>query len=926
MSGRIRQLAAGAALGVLAGAGSTAAAAREEVEPDVAVVLADGTRIASDEERFTLSRGEGGTRRYADSRGQLDLAASGGGGEGDGAKTVAVTNRGAEPLRLARVEVLVRRFSHDGSPGHVLPNGLHSWHNLDPALLVPGAPPQESWWTIALEEPPIAAGFLTARRAVGRFSLAAGEKAVILAAWQEGDGCELAPGETWTSDPLFLSTAPHPLAEMERFADLAAEANGARLALPNRATWCSWYAGWIREGMYATKDGLEAGIADTVPRVAALFGGRGGASMRIVDDSDAMPYGDWDDVTKALPGGFDRLVRRMAEHGVTPGIWLPVYWASDRSRLFRDHPDWLGRTPEDEILTRPLYGNTVALLDSTHPEALAHLEGIAASLRARGFRYVMTDFLVTGTEVERYHDPAASKGEAHRRGLEALRRGFGDEVYWLGCGALLGSCMGLADGMRISGDSFGDQPFAYRQAGSRWFYHRRLWRNDPDAIVCRGKSVEWNQAWMSWMALAGCVLTYGDTFDDLGPEQVAAYQRIFPPLDIAGRPLDLWENDPHLLWGVAIGEGERRTKLFGLFHFDDAGGLAVELNLDEIAARIDSFAGRPDLAPRGYLLWDFWNEELLEVEGPRLGLPMPERGGRVFALHPATGRPQLLGTTGHFSMGAPEVPELAWDEGAKALRGRVRGNGGDATTLFFHAPAGFQLLGGELAGGPGPDLAVDGNVLAVRVSPLAAPVPFALRFAGEAGPAATRPFVAGRAASETVPGFPGADAATVERLRALARRAPLGYRLADYLDCGRGAPAAGEGAHLVPRRGTAYAWEPAVEVAGASAASVLYDEKEVELELVGLDPGHAYQIGFSWWDFDGNGRVQSVRLRVGSGDLLLLDRVRLPAWIGARQGPESLLVLLPLEAAAAAGARIVFTRAAPTPNAVLGEIWLFEER
>ena len=59
----------------------------------------------------------------------------------------------------------------------------------------------------------------------------------------------------------------------------AAEANGAHLRHPNRATWCSWYSGWIREGMHGYKGGLEAGVLDNIPRVASLFGRRGAASQ-----------------------------------------------------------------------------------------------------------------------------------------------------------------------------------------------------------------------------------------------------------------------------------------------------------------------------------------------------------------------------------------------------------------------------------------------------------------------------------------------------------------------------------------------------------------------------------------------------------------------------------------------------------------------
>ncbi len=53
--------------------------------------------------------------------------------------------------------------------------------------------------------------------------------------------------------------------------------------------------------------------------------------------------------------------------------------------------------------------------------------------------------------------------ETYMKGLKAMRRGFGKDTYWLHCGALLGPAMGISDGMRISGDSHGDDIDSYKQ-------------------------------------------------------------------------------------------------------------------------------------------------------------------------------------------------------------------------------------------------------------------------------------------------------------------------------------------------------------------------------------------------------------------------------------------------------------------------------
>ena len=118
---------------------------------------------------------------------------------------------------------------------------------------------------------------------------------------------------------------------MEVFADLAARENGVQLWPENFATWCSWYAGWMRqEALYEFQSGLEKGVETNITLVSKLLGTRGTPSMRVVDDSNEMPYGDWDNRTLAVGNGFQRLARLMNREGIKAGVWYPPYWVSTR--------------------------------------------------------------------------------------------------------------------------------------------------------------------------------------------------------------------------------------------------------------------------------------------------------------------------------------------------------------------------------------------------------------------------------------------------------------------------------------------------------------------------------------------------------------------------------------------------------------------
>jgi hypothetical protein len=77
----------------------------------------------------------------------------------------------------------------------------------------------------------------------------------------------------------------------------------------------------------------------------------------------------------------------------------------------------------------------------------------------------------------------------------------------------------------------------------------------------------------------------------------------------------------------------------------------------------------------------------------------------------------------------------------------VQGNGGDASTLFFHVPNGMQFSSATLDGTVVTARQTQANVLAIDIPALADSAPLVLFFSGDSREAKTRPFVPGRAAT-----------------------------------------------------------------------------------------------------------------------------------------------------------------------------------
>lgn len=151
---------------------------------------------------------------------------------------------------------------------------------------------------------------------------------------------------------------------------------------------------------------------------------------------------------------------------------------------------------------------------------------------------------------------------------------------------------------------------------------------------------------------------------------------------------------------------------------------------------------------------------------------------------------------------------------------------------------------------------------------------------------------------------------------------PQGYRMALHLDCGGSERAVTAGdLSMICLNGTGYVF-PGIQ---GALGSVFYDPERVLFQLDGLRPDGDYVLGFTWWDADDSGRVQSVQLAAGATGpwQTVLPPVRAAAFHADK--PTWGRVLLPLTAPYDQGGslRVAFDKETG-PNVVVNELWLLE--
>ena len=354
---------------------------------------------------------------------------------------------------------------------------------------------------------------------------------------------------------------------LERWARDIGALSRARVGAPYQVGWCSWYH-WFHA---ITEDALRAQLALAADWPFDVFQ---------LDDGFQREIGDWLAMNDKFPTDHDGIASAIRSAGRSPGIWIAPFLASPASEIAASHPDWLARHAASGDPLRGMvnegWGGTVWTLDTTNAEVLAHLESVGRSLVSAGYRYLKLDFAYAPSLPGVYADPSRSPAQRVRAGMEAVRRGAGDDVFILGCGLPLGQGIGVVDGMRIGPDvaPFWDPPEhvwegdgyggvspatanAWRNTLSRSFQHRQLWLNDPDCLMLRQSETRLTPAeaerWAHAVGASGGMALVSDDLSLLGRDarhlldEVLAAGHAADDRARSGHPPrcnDLMEHDP----------------------------------------------------------------------------------------------------------------------------------------------------------------------------------------------------------------------------------------------------------------------------------------------------------------------------------------------------------------------------------------------
>jgi alpha-galactosidase len=499
-------------------------------------------------------------------------------------------------------------------------NGYQSWDGS--YLTAPGDPPPDDnpsrspsvgyAFTALLpreQEGCLVLGFTRCDRFQNRFCFAGDEGQMSLDVETLWD--RVPHGGRIAAEPLVLYEGDELEESFRDWSRLVAAESPLPPRIPERRLtgWCSWYS------LYAAID--EAAILEHLA-AAKVFRDERQVPLDIflIDDGFTPEMGDWLDVKPQFPRGMQPLVADIAAAGFTPGLWIAPFMVGNRSKLFRNHPDWVvrDRASGQPIAHMTFYGEfrwhkrseEYYILDVTHPEAEACIRKIFRTWRQEwGAGYFKTDFMLFGAEYgpDRavWHTPGLSRIAIWRKMAGLIRDEIGDAL-WLGCGCPLWACVGLVDGVRIGRDVgvswTGDHSAEslLRDQVTRNHASGVLWQADPDCILLRGRFHELSDDQVRSLALfaglAGGVLMTSDKLDELPPERADLFAALLrePALSCAFPAMETQRQD-----GVIVQRSRRPDGSSVLNLFNTRGEPAERANgtLSPYASRLLTEPGDP---------------------------------------------------------------------------------------------------------------------------------------------------------------------------------------------------------------------------------------------------------------------------------------------------------------------------------------------
>jgi len=218
-----------------------------------------------------------------------------------------------------------------------------------------------------------------------------------------------------------------------------------------------------------------------------------------IDDGYQCFVGDWLDVDLGkFPNGMKKIASKIKSKNIIPGLWLAPFSVEKKSKLFKEHPDWIVRDSKNRPYKAGSNWSGFYALDIDNRNVKNYLEKVFDTIiNDWGFTFLKLDFLYSACILPRNNK---TRGQLMCEAMDFLNETCNKAVL-LGCGVPLGPAFWNVDFCRIGADislEWDNKPymrFAVKERVSsrnsvvntvfRKHLDKRVFANDPDVFMLR---------------------------------------------------------------------------------------------------------------------------------------------------------------------------------------------------------------------------------------------------------------------------------------------------------------------------------------------------------------------------------------------------------------------------------------------------------
>ncbi len=391
-----------------------------------------------------------------------------------------------------------------------------------------------------------------------------------------------------------------------------------------------------------------------------------------IDDGWEILPGEWLPADK-FPSDMKAVADEIKAYGLTAGIWTCPFVAHEQSSVWKAHPDWILRDTSGNPSIYNVNGTDHFIFDITIEETWNYFEELYRHLTFDwGYTYHKLDFTRAPVIAENavFANQNLTIIECYRSAVKAIRRGMGDESFFLMCGGLYDPLIGIVDAQRAGSDVLSmwsktvnkngkTLPYTVKQSLLR-YYMNNWWYNDPDALVIRKNETMERGTRLTYglltddevktctinQLLGGGLVCSTEPLDKIDDERLANLNHILPIRNVEIEIVDLMNTDRYPERIRIKEKNNPNSVYFVIINWDDNNSISPKIKMNEIAGNyLELFEEKI------YFVCDFYAKKIYEKLNKNSEIileKIPSHASTILKLSVDDGQDKKINYDGHY--------------------------------------------------------------------------------------------------------------------------------------------------------------------------------------------------------------------------------------------------------------------------------------